>query len=187
MNVTPTALKEILLIEPKVFQDERGLFLETWQAQRYEGVNIPGPFVQANAAWSKRNVLRGLHYQLHHPQGKLVWVSSGEVFDVAVDVRGGSPTFGHWVGEILSAENRRQLYIPPGFAHGYCVISEMAEFSYLCTDYYAPGDEYGVKWDDPVLQIGWPISNPIVSNKDRKYSGLGEIDKNNLMVFKTTK
>lgn len=175
MKVTKASLPDIFIIEPNVFHDERGFFLETWQANRYREANIPGPFVQANSACSKRGVLRGLHYQLRCPQGKLVWVTNGEVFDVAVDIRVGSPTFGQWVGEILSAENRRQLYIPPGFAHGYCVLTDSADFSYFCTDYYTPGDEYGVYWNDARVKVSWPVTKPIVSEKDQQYKGLAEI------------
>ncbi len=183
MKTTLASLPDVFLIEPKVFRDERGFFLETWQADRYRQANIPGPFVQANSAWSKKGVLRGLHYQLRCPQGKLVWVTYGEVFDVAVDIRVGSPTFGHWIGEILSAENRRQLYIPPGFAHGYCVLSDTADFSYFCTAFYTPGDEYGLRWNDPKLGISWPISSPIVSEKDQKLRGLTDIGENNLPLY----
>ena len=183
MKINKTSLPEVFLIEPKVFHDERGFFLETWQADRYRQFNFPGPFVQANSAWSKHGVLRGLHYQLRCPQGKLVWVTYGEVFDVAADIRVGSPTFGQWIGEILSAENRRQLYIPPGFAHGYCVLSDSADFSYFCTDFYTPGDEYGVCWNDTMLKIAWPLTNPIVSEKDQKLHGVAEISETNLPLY----
>ncbi len=166
MRVTPTELPEVLVVEPRVFGDERGYFLETFQARRYAQAGIPGPFVQDNLSFSRRGVLRGLHYQHPHGQGKLVWVLQGEVFDVAVDIRRGSPTFGRWVGVWLSAENRRQVWIPPGFAHGFCVVSETALFAYKCTDYYAPEAEGTVRWDDPDLGIAWPVRDPIVSPKD---------------------
>ncbi|RMH08933.1 MAG: dTDP-4-dehydrorhamnose 3,5-epimerase [Nitrospirae bacterium] len=175
MNVGETTLPGVYLIEPRVFQDPRGYFLETWHASRYHQAQLPVTFVQANFAQSRQGVLRGLHYQLHHPQGKLVWVTRGAVFDVAVDIRMGSPTFGQWVGEVLSEENHRQLYVPPGFAHGYCVLSNSADFFYLCTDFYTPGDEYGVRWDDSDLAIPWPIAHPILSDKDARLPKLSEI------------
>lgn len=168
-----------------MFADERGFFLEFWHAERYRNAKIQGPFVQANFTRSNKGVLRGLHYQLEQPQGKLVWVVSGEVFDVAVDIRVGSSTFGHWIGEILSGENQHQLYIPPGFAHGYCVLSDTADFLYLCTEVYAPKDEYGVRWDDGFLKIDWPISMPILSEKDRQYPTLESIPKEYLPAQET--
>ena len=183
MKVSETILPGVSLIEPRVFADGRGFFMESWHAERYGDANIPGPFVQANFSHSNKGVLRGLHYQLKHPQGKLVWVISGEVFDVAVDIRVGSPTFGRWAGEILSGDNRRQLFIPPGFAHGYCVLSDTADFFYLCTEVYVPQDEYGVRWDDGFLKIDWPISLPVVSEKDRQYPTLDSIPKEHLPVW----
>jgi len=184
MKVIETKLPGVCIIEPRVFSDQRGYFWESWHGERYrnEG-NIPGPFVQANGARSSHGVLRGLHYQLRHPQGKLVWVTRGEVFDVAVDIRLGSSTFGEWVGEVLSEDNHRQLYIPPGFAHGYCVLSKESDFAYLCTDFYGPGDEYGVRWDDEALEIRWPISSPYLSDKDLTFPQLKEIPKEQLPVF----
>ena len=167
MKVTATKLPGVLILEPRVFRDDRGEFLETWQARRYAEAGLPETFVQDNLSHSTRGVLRGLHYQLRHPQGKLVQVIRGEVYDVAVDIRSGSPTFGQWVGVRLSDENHRQLYVPPGFAHGFCVTSETADFSYKCTDYYANGDEYGIAWNDPQLGIDWPASDYLVSDKDR--------------------
>ncbi len=175
MRVTPTDLPDVLIVEPRVYEDERGYFLETFQAHRYAQAGIPGPFVQDNLSFSRQGVLRGLHYQHPHAQGKLVWVLQGEVFDVAVDIRKGSPTFGRWVGVWLSAENRRQVWIPPGFAHGFCVVSETALFTYKCTDYYAPEAEGTVRWDDPDLGIAWPVSKPIVSPKDARGLRLKEI------------
>ena len=183
MNIIETALAGVIRIEPKVFGDNRGMFLETWQANRYQKADIPGPFVQSNFAKSHRGVLRGLHYQLKHPQGKLVWVTRGEIFDVVVDVRVGSPTFGQWIGETLTEHNHWQLYVPPGFAHGYCVVSEIADVHYFCTDFYEPNDEYGVRWDDETLKISWPISPPTVSDKDQVLPFLKNISKTNLPLF----
>jgi dTDP-4-dehydrorhamnose 3,5-epimerase len=178
-----TGLPDISLIEPRVFTDSRGFFMETWQAERYRQAHIPGPFVQDNYSYSIRGVLRGLHYQLKKPQGKLVYVLHGEVFDVAVDIRRGSPTFGHWMGEILSGDNHRQLYIPPGFAHGFYVLSEGAHFFYKCTEFYTPEDEYGLRWDDPALGIDWPVSDPLLSEKDRHYPTLDTVPWKHLPVF----
>ena len=175
MEVVATPLPGVYRITPRVFQDTRGFFLETWQASRYAEVQVPGPFVQDNHSRSTYGTLRGLHYQLQHPQGKLVWAVQGEVFDVAVDIRRGSPTFGQWYGAILSGENHQQLYIPAGFAHGFCVLSPTADFCYKCTDVYAPGDEYGLRWDDPRLAIAWPVTTPLLSAKDAVYPTLDTI------------
>jgi dTDP-4-dehydrorhamnose 3,5-epimerase len=183
MKVYETALLGVYLIEPQVFADPRGFFMETWQAERYRQANIPGPFVQDNYSHSTQGVLRGLHYQLKRPQGKLVWVLQGEIFDVVVDVRRGSPTFGHWIGERLSGENPRQFYIPAGFAHGFCVLSESADFLYKCTDFYTPEDEYGLRWDDPSVGIDWPVSTPLLSEKDRHYPTLATIPSEHLPAF----
>ena len=183
MNVYETALPGVCLIEPRVFKDARGFFMETWHAERYRQAHIPGPFVQDNCSHSTHGVLRGLHYQLKHPQGKLVSVLQGEVFDVVVDIRPGSPSFGRWIGEILSANNHRQLYIPPGFAHGFCVLSDSADFLYKCTDFYASEDEYGLRWDDPTLSIDWPVLTPLLSDKDRCYPTLATIPRAHLPVF----
>ncbi|MEZ5541392.1 MAG: dTDP-4-dehydrorhamnose 3,5-epimerase [Pseudomonadota bacterium] len=174
MKVTPTAHPEVLLVEPDVFRDARGFFLETFNATRYAAAGLPEHFVQDNHSHSVAGVLRGLHYQLEHPQGKLLRVASGSVFDVAVDIRRGSPRFGQWVGVELSAANQRQLYIPPGFAHGFCVLSERTDFLYKCTDFYTPGDEYGIAWDDPELAIAWPCTDVLLSDKDRHYPCLRE-------------
>lgn len=177
MRVTPQQmLPEVLLIEPQVFGDERGFFKETFHAQRYAEAGMRLPFVQDNVSRSGRGILRGLHLQNPHGQGKLVYVLEGEVFDVAVDVRVGSPTFGKWVGATLSAQNHRQLYIPPGFAHGFCVTSESALFVYKCTDLYHPESEVGVAYDDPDLGIPWPIENPILGAKDKNNQRLVHID-----------
>ena len=166
MKVTELAVPGVLLIEPKVFEDSRGFFMETYNAERYAEKGIFGNFVQDNHSKSSKGALRGLHYQLGRPQGKLVRVVSGEVFDVAVDVRVGSPYFGRWVGERLSAKNRRQMYVPEGFAHGFCVLSETAEFLYKCTDFYSPADERGILWNDPEIDIEWGIETPLLSDKD---------------------
>ena len=167
MNVVKTKLHDCLIIEPKVFGDERGFFLETFQAERYaEFVGITLPFVQDNHSHSSKGVLRGLHYQKTKPQGKLVRVVSGEVYDVALDIRQGSPTFGQWEGVILSETNKKQFWVPPGFAHGFLVISDTADFEYKCTDYYDPSDEGSVLWNDPDLDIPWPVDTPNLSDKD---------------------
>ena len=157
MKVIETRLKDCMIIEPRVFGDERGFFLETFQAERYRDLaGIHLPFVQDNHSRSGCGVLRGLHFQKTRPQGKLVRVVRGEVFDVAVDIRPDSPSFGYWEGVVLSEENKRQLWVPPGFAHGFLVTSEFADFEYKCTDYYFPGDEAALRWDDPDLDIAWP-------------------------------
>lgn len=167
MKVTPTAHPEVLLIEPAVFRDARGYFLETFHADRYRAAGLPVDFVQDNHSHSSAGVLRGLHYQLRHPQGKLVRVVTGRVYDVAVDIRRGSPRFGQWTGIELSSDNHRQLYVPPGFAHGFCVLSETVDFLYKCTDVYVPGDEYGIAWNDPELGIDWPVVDYVLSDKDQ--------------------
>jgi dTDP-4-dehydrorhamnose 3,5-epimerase len=164
MRVHSTALPGVLLIEPQVHRDERGYFLETWQRDRYREAGLPDTFVQDNESGSARHTLRGLHYQLSHPQGKLVRVTAGEVFDVAVDIRRSSPTFGRWYGALLSAENGRQLWIPPGFAHGFLVTSERAVFVYKCTDFFAAGSERSIAWNDPDLAIDWPLAGGAAPN-----------------------
>jgi dTDP-4-dehydrorhamnose 3,5-epimerase len=173
--VTPLGIPEVLLVEPAVFGDARGFFMESFSARRYADAGIPGPFVQDNVSRSRRGVLRGLHLQHPHAQGKLVSVLEGEVFDVAVDVRVGSPTFGRWVGEYLSAGNHRQLWVPAGFAHGFVVTSDDALFSYKCTEYYRPDAERAVRWDDPRLGITWPVDAPVVSAKDQAGLALDRI------------
>ena len=175
MKVTPLAVPDVLLLEPKVFGDERGFFYESFNQdvfRRATGLDVQ--FVQDNHSRSARNVLRGLHYQIApKAQGKLVRAVAGEVFDVAVDIREKSPTFGQWVGELLSADNKRQLWIPPGFAHGFLVLSEYAEFLYKTTDYYAPECERGIRWDDPELAIPWPLTGePVISAKDAQNAPL---------------
>jgi dTDP-4-dehydrorhamnose 3,5-epimerase len=176
MEVIPQSLPDVLLIKPKVFGDARGYFIETYNAERYQSAGIPLTFVQDNLSKSRRGILRGLHLQNPHAQGKLVSVVEGEVFDVAVDVRVGSPTFGKWVSALLSAENHHQLWVPPGFAHGFAVTSESALFSYKCTDLYHPEAEVGVAFDDPALGIPWPVSAPELSAKDKANLPLAQID-----------
>ena len=168
MEVVKTPIEGVLLIKPQVFGDERGYFVETWQKERYEAAGINLPFVQDNHSKSTKGILRGLHFQKQHPQGKLVMVSLGEVFDVAVDIRKGSPTFGKWFGAILNQENQNQLWIPPGMAHGFVVLSDVAHFHYKCTDFYYPGDEGSIRWNDPTIGIDWPYKEePVLSAKDQ--------------------
>lgn len=170
MKITETKIPAVKLIEPKVFGDERGFFMETWNEKAFREAGIDATFVQDNHSRSVKNTLRGLHYQIKQPQGKLVRVTRGEVFDVAVDLRTNSPTFGQWVGEYLSEENNRILWVPPGFAHGFLVTSDTADFQYKCTDFYAPNYERSIHWADQSLMITWPIdteSEPLVSEKDR--------------------
>ncbi len=171
MKVIETKIPDVKIIEPTVFGDERGFFMETWNQKKFEELvtGKPTQFVQDNHSKSKKGILRGLHYQTENTQGKLVRVISGEVFDVAVDIRKDSPTFGMWIGEYLSAENKRQLWIPEGFAHGFYVTSDEAEFVYKCTDYYNPSTEHSIKWDDSEIGIEWPILGPpLLSDKDCK-------------------
>ena len=169
MRVTPQAIPDVLVIEPDVHRDPRGFFVETYQAERYRANGIPLPFVQDNHSRSVAGTLRGLHLQVRRPQGKLVRVIAGEVFDVAVDVRRGSPTVGQWVGVLLSADNFKQCYVPPGFAHGFCVLSPVAEFEYKCTSLYDPGHEVGIAWNDPQLGIAWPVDTPVLSPRDQAH------------------
>lgn len=177
MNIIKTKLNDCLIIEPKVFGDERGFFLESFHQQRYEQqTGIQQSFVQDNHSRSAYGVLRGLHFQRTRPQGKLVRVVRGEVFDVAVDIRPQSPTFGQWEAVILSEENKRQFWVPPGFAHGFQVLSDFADFEYKCTDYYAPEDEASLAWNDPQLGIDWPIQQPLLSAKDAKAFTLAELN-----------
>ena len=176
MNVVETALPGVLIIEPDVFGDERGFFLETFQVERYrEAAGITLPFVQDNHSRSRRGVLRGLHAQQTRPQGKLVRVARGEVFDVAVDIDPGSATFGVWAGATLSDRNHRQFWVPPGYAHGFVVLSEEADFEYKCTDFYFPDDEIGLIWNDPHVGIDWPLAEPTLSQKDLKWPSLAEL------------
>lgn len=166
MRVIETKLDGVLILEPRVFEDERGRFLETWNAERYAEAGILGPFVQDNVSVSKRGVLRGLHFQNPNPQGKLVSVLQGAVYDVAVDLRTDSPTFKEWVGVELSAENGRQMWIPEGFAHGFQALADRSVFSYKCTAPYSPADEHVLRWDDPALGIEWPLDEPVMAQKD---------------------
>jgi dTDP-4-dehydrorhamnose 3,5-epimerase len=175
MKIEATELEGVLLVEPRVFEDARGWFAETWVASRYADSGIAGPFVQDNVSKSRRGTLRGLHLQNPHAQGKLVCALAGEIYDVAVDVRRGSPTFGRWVAATLSEANHRQLWIPAGFAHGFCVTSDEAIFHYKCTESYRPDAEMSVAWDDPDLAIVWPVADPILTEKDRRAPRLRDI------------
>ncbi|CUH94464.1 dTDP-4-dehydrorhamnose 3,5-epimerase [Propionispora sp. 2/2-37] len=183
MKVIETKLPGVLIIEPKVFGDARGYFQETWNQVRYEEAGITDTFVQDNLSFSTRGVLRGLHYQNPHGQGKLVAVVKGEVFDVAVDIRVGSPHFGQWAGVYLSDENHRQLWIPPGFAHGFCVVSDTVYFAYKCTALYTPQAEGGILWNDPAIGIEWPVADVNLSEKDTKYPCLGDVPQHRLPVY----
>lgn len=176
MKVIETELPGVLLLEPRVFKDDRGSFLETFQEQRYEDAGIAAGFVQDNLSYSTKNTLRGLHYQNPKGQAKLVQVIQGAVFDVAVDIRVGSPDFGRWVGVELTGENHRQLFIPAGFAHGFVVLSDNAIFSYKCSDFYSPKDEGGIIFSDPGINIDWPEGNFVLSPKDKTYPCLSDID-----------
>lgn len=169
MKITPTEIPDVLLIDPEVHGDERGFFMETYQVEKFTAAGIAYPFIQDNHSGSVQGTLRGLHYQIRQPQGKLLRVVAGEVFDVVVDIRRQSPTFGQWVGRNLSAESRQQMWVPPGFAHGFYVLSEWAELVYKATDLYAPAWERTIRWDDPQIGIDWPLlpgQEPIISNKD---------------------
>ncbi len=183
MKTVETALPGVVIIEPQVFGDERGFFMETFHHARYADFNIHATMVQDNLSLSQKGVLRGLHFQYPKSQGKLISVLKGEVFDVAVDIRVGSPSFGKWVGVTLSGENKRQVYIPPGFAHGFLVTSDEALFAYKCTEYYCPETENTILWNDPDIGIDWPIENPILSEKDRSPPGLKDIDKSRLPIY----
>lgn len=176
MKIIKTKLQDCLIIKPKVFGDDRGFFLEGYREDRYFDAGIKERFVQDNRSRSSQNVLRGLHFQKTKPQGKLVTVTDGEVFDVAVDLRPESDTFGQYEAVILTGENKLQFYVPPGFAHGFCVLSESADFQYKCTDYYDPSDESGLLWNDPVINIKWPVINPLLSEKDKSQPLLSDIE-----------
>jgi dTDP-4-dehydrorhamnose 3,5-epimerase len=177
LKFLPTDIDGVLLVEPDVFRDPRGFFLETFHARKYREGGIAADFVQDNHSRSGRGTLRGLHSQLRRPQGKLVRAVRGEIFDVAVDIRPGSKTFGRWTGATLSEENFRQIWVPPGFAHGFCVLSEMAEVEYKCTDFYDKGDEIGILWNDPAIGIDWPVEEPLLSAKDAALPRLSEVRK----------
>ena len=183
MKVIETSLPGCVIIEPAVFGDDRGFFFETWNADRYGEHGLPTKFVQSNVSASSRGVLRGLHYQWPNPQGKLVSVLEGEVYDVAVDIRRGSPHFGRWSAVVLSAENKRQFWIPEGFAHGFAVLSERAIFSYLCTAQYEKAADAGVRWDDARIGIDWPISEPLLSDKDAKAPFLEDVSPDRLPIY----
>lgn len=166
MRIEQQSLPGVLTIEPDRYGDARGFFQETWHTRRYAEIGVDASFVQDNISFSAGNVVRGLHLQNPNPQGKLIWVLQGDVFDVAVDLRRGSPTFARWTAVVLTSENRRQLWIPAGFAHGFCVLSETALFAYKCTDFYAPENELTVRWNDPAIGIDWPVSDPVLSERD---------------------
>ena len=183
MNLIDTGFPGMVLVEPRVFGDQRGFFYESFNADRFAAAGLPTVFRQDNHSRSMRGVLRGLHYQLTRPKAKLVGVLHGEVFDVALDIRRGSPTFGKAYTTILSGETQRYLFIPEGFAHGFCVLSDRADFVYKCTDVYVAEDEHGILWNDPGLEIDWPIDDPIVSDKDRKNAPL-TLDRTNLPEFR---
>lgn len=184
MNVTRSEIPGLVLIEPKVFADARGSFMETYHARRYAEAGIIRPFVQDNLSRScERGILRGLHSQVKHPQGKLIYVARGEIWDVAVDIRRGSPTYGKWMGATLSAENRHQLFVPEGCLHGYVVMSDGADVIYKCTDFYAPNDELGVIWNDPGFNIPWPVTMPKLSPKDEKLPPFSAAPADRIPVF----
>jgi len=183
MNVVETGLPSVLLVEPDVFGDDRGFFMETWSAGRYREAGLPAEFVQDNLSYSAGGVLRGLHFQNPDQQGKLVYVLQGEVFDVAVDIRAGSPHFGEWTGATLSAENKRQLWVPEGFAHGFLVTSDAALFAYKCTAPYNRGAEAGIRWDDPEIGIRWPADEPVLSEKDRSFPLLSGLPREALPAY----
>ncbi len=183
MQVTPQAIPEVLLVEPKMFRDRRGYFLEIFQDRRYPEHGMPSAFVQDNVSFSLRGVIRGLHFQLRFPQGKLVVPLAGEIWDVVVDIRRGSPTFGKWLSISLTSEPCRQLYVPPGFAHGFAVVSDSATVLYKCTKFYHPEDECGISWNDPDLAIPWPTAAPVLSEKDREYPQLRALSPAQLPVY----
>ena len=172
MQIKPTPLDGMLILEPQIFEDERGYFMETHHNQRFQSADIDCTFVQDNLSFSKKNVLRGLHFQKTKPQAKLIQAVSGGIFDVGVDLRKGSPTFGKWFGVVLSEENKRQFFVPEGFAHGFCVLSQGAHVAYKCSDFYDPQDEGGLHWSDPDIAIDWPLKDPIISAKDCQFGYL---------------
>ena len=184
MNILKTPLEGVLIIEPEVYKDARGCFMEIHRLDRYSESGLDRTFVQDNLSRSRNNVLRGLHFQVKQPQAKLIQATRGAVFDVAVDLRLGSPNFGKWTGVVLSDDNMRQIFIPEGFAHGLCVLSEFADVFYKCTDFYCPGDEGAVRWDDPDIGIDWPVTKPLLSSKDADLPRLKDIPKERLPVYK---
>lgn len=180
MQRVPTSLPDVWELQPKVFRDPRGFFLETYSRKRFAEIGIHENFVQDNHSKSSQGTLRGLHYQLRHAQAKLCRVIEGEAFDVAVDIRVGSPTFGKWTSVLLSAEKQNQIFIPAGFAHGFVARTETVQFLYKCSEFYDPRDEHGIRWNDPGLAIAWGVSNPLISEKDAKYTALAEVPHENL-------
>jgi dTDP-4-dehydrorhamnose 3,5-epimerase len=177
MEFQRLSIPDVVLVKPKVFGDDRGYFFESWEMRKFAAAGLELRFVQDNFSRSVQDTLRGLHYQIQQPQGKLVQVTAGEVFDVAVDIRKSSPSFGKWVGTILSGDNKHQLWVPPGFAHGFCVLSESADFFYKCSDFYAPEHERTLRWDDPALDIQWPLKGvPLLSSKDQQGKLLADAD-----------
>ena len=183
MKVAKQEIPDVLLIKPDSFEDSRGFFFESYSKKKYQEFGIDEALLQDNVSFSKRHVLRGLHFQSNNPQGKLVYALQGRVFDVAVDIRRGSPTFKKWVGFELSGENKMQLWIPPGFAHGFCVLSESSLFCYKCSNYYDPGSEISLAWNDPSIGINWPIDNPILSDKDDNLPSIDQIDHSLLPIY----
>jgi dTDP-4-dehydrorhamnose 3,5-epimerase len=179
----PTELPGVTLCIPEVLRDARGFFVESYHAAKYMNGGVRAVFVQDNRSRSSKNVLRGLHFQLHKPQAKLVSCTRGEIFDVAVDIRRGSPTFGKWVGAALSEENHRQLFIPGGFAHGFCVLSDVAEIQYKCSEFYDPRDDWGVRWNDPAFAVAWPVADPVLSAKDAAQPLLNDLRDDQLPVY----
>jgi dTDP-4-dehydrorhamnose 3,5-epimerase len=182
MKIIATSLEGVLIVEPAVFKDDRGFFMETYHQTRYSTGGIRRTFVQDNLSYSVQGTLRGLHYQVKHAQAKLIQVIKGEIFDVVVDIRPASPAFGQWVGFHLSEQNQRQIFVPEGFAHGFCVLSPSAHCLYKCSDFYAPDDEGGILWSDPGIGIDWPVENPIISAKDEKYPLLKDVPLERLPV-----
>lgn len=180
-----TSLPGVKLITPDVFRDPRGLFIEVYHQRKYSECGIDETFIQDNFSHSRQKTLRGLHYQLNHPQAKIVYVVNGEIIDVAVDIRLGSPTFGQWTSVQLSSENGHQVFIPKGFAHGFCVLSPTADVIYKCTDFYTPGDDFGIIWSDPDVKIDWPVADPFLSEKDQNNPRLSDLAKHRLPAYRT--
>ena len=183
IKLIPTDIAEVVILEPQVFGDDRGFFMETYHREKFTELGLNFTFVQDNLSRSKKNVLRGLHYQLLKPQGKFVMAIRGEIFDVAVDIRRGSPTFGKWVGAVLTEKNKRQIMIPEGFAHGFCVLSDEADVLYKCTGFYDPADDRGIRWSDPDIVIKWPVGDPVLSEKDLRLPPLRKLSADSLPVY----
>lgn len=180
MDITTTSLEGVLIIEPRVFKDSRGFFMETYNQNRYTGAGVDNAFVQDNLSYSVRGTVRGLHFQINRPQDKLIQVITGKILDVVVDIRSGSETFGQWEGVYLSDQNNHQLFIPKGFAHGFCVLSEFALFAYKCSEFYVPDDEGGILWSDPDIGIDWQVEHPIISEKDKNFPCLSDLSREQL-------